>query len=670
MALKDRKKSKKKLKSKDKESVDTAINSISAIRTILEEYPIVITDDSISGDATKSSVSFLLNILKMFGISEDDLLDEICGWLSDKDSFLDKIEYAIKAILLANVKNMFTCSLNPLIPDRLLYPTDIEEKGQSRHIPIYPEGNGIAIKISDIDLFDTLQLCPVSDKGKNYYFDAYTPIYNRYRDGELKTLAPYSANHLWASCDFDAYLWYIIHRSSGNKLKRPYFWDNRCKFIEKLAKDDELRAEFFNDDEKQLETRFKNKYYDITSKSNKIRQYGMLIGQFEETPGDKDEWKPTNGAAFVKNLNTNVVRFFINPWRYGRRCLRIPLDIRKKDKKTGEKKPHEQYVTLWMNSTVFEFNFEYIWYTKLFDTKTIVSRIIYALFQTIKATEFTFSVEEELIKGEVRNLVEEVITMEDTEIDDCFLRFSNRDYDVMLEEAKERYNGKIKIADDEDAAIEPGVTMEELSSMIESIDAATTPDEQKTIIKNVFTKFAYTGGTEDSAKDNFSFSMSNTIIEKLLNELSVQLVLSILSPKIAVLFKINSEVMGDISEWDENDKMKFDGWGDFIKNFKNMLFQVILEIKEIIVQMLLSYVMRQITPLLQLYAMKLIKEAINDYRKLINTILENCTFDFGMIGRLLRNKYSNVTIDNVMYADIVPTATPPNNDECNPTKEP
>ena len=38
MALKDRKKSKKKLKSKDKESVDTAINSISAIRTILEEY--------------------------------------------------------------------------------------------------------------------------------------------------------------------------------------------------------------------------------------------------------------------------------------------------------------------------------------------------------------------------------------------------------------------------------------------------------------------------------------------------------------------------------------------------------------------------------------------------------------------------------------------------------
>ena len=662
----------KKLKSAYRQSTDDAINSISAMKTVLEEYPLVITDDSINGDSSKSSISFMLDILTMFGISEYDLIDKFCEWISgsgngDKKGFLDYVEYAVKGVLLANIKNMLTCSMNPLIPDRLLYPADLDIKGQSRSIPIYPEGNGVAIKISDIDLFDTLQLCPVSDKGKNFYFDAYTPIYNQYRkDTGAKTLDKYSANYLWASCDFDAYLWYVIHRSGGTKLKRPFIWDNRCKFIKKLANDDKLRADFFNEDENGLNN-LKNKYHEIEGNDgNKIRQYGILITQFEEMPPDYSEWTPNNGAAFVKNLNTNMVRCFINPWRYGRRCLKIPVDIGKKDE--NEKRQHEKYITLWMNSTVFEFNYEYIWHIKLFDPKTLAARIIHALYNTLSATEYTISLEEELIKGEVRNITEKIIEADDTEIDDCFLRFSNRDYETMLEEARIRYDGKIKIANDEDATMSPGLTEEELSNMLESIDAATTPYEQKTILKNIFTQYAYTQGTEDELRDNLKFSFGNTIIHRLINELSVQLVLSILSPKIAILFKINSEVMGDVTEWNSDDQFKFDGWGDFLKNMKNMIFQLILEIKELIVTMIKDYLMSQIRPLLEMYALRLIKEAINDYRMLIKNVIENCTFNFGLFG-WLRSKYSNLLIDNVAYADIVPTATPPNKDSCNPTEQ-
>lgn len=665
MALKN-KKFIKKLKSSFRDSTDTAINSISAMKTILDAYPVVITDDSID---SQSSISFMLKLLGMFGINEEEIIDKVCDVLSGgggKKGFLDYVEYAVKGIILANVKNLFTCSMNPLIPDKLLYPTDIEEKGQSRNIPVYPEGNGVAIKISDIDLFDTLQLCPVSDKGKNYYFDAYEPIYNQYRDDDETKLDKYSANYLWASCDFNAYLWYIIHRTSGTKLKRPYFWDNRCKFIEKFAKDNILRNKFFNTDEKDLEN-IKNKYTDIEGESETARRYGILIGQFEETPDSVAEG-PQNGTAFVKNLNTNMVRFFINPWRYGRRCLRIPMDVGKKNEETN-KRVHQQYVTLWMNSTVFEFNYEYIWNIKLFDTKTLVARILNALFSTLNATEYTLSIEEELIKGEVRKLVEEVMEMDDTEIDDCFLKFSNRDYETMLEEARKRYDGKIKIRNDEEYTMDPGLTEEELSEMLESVDAATTAIEQKNILKNIFTKYAYTAATEDEISTNVGFALGNSIISKLINELSVQLVLSILSPKMAVLFKINSEVMGDVTEWSDEDKMKFDGWGDFIKNFKNMLFQIILEIKGLIVQMLFSFLMAEIRPLLEIYAMKIIKEALEDYRKLIQDILDNCTFDFGFLGKLFGNSYSNLTIDNVMYADIVPTATPPNKDSCNTTEE-
>ena len=79
--------------------------------------------------------------------------------------------------------------------------------------------------------------------------------------------------------------------------------------------------------------------------------------------------------------------------------------------------------------------------------------------------------------------------------------------------------------------------------------------------------------------------------------------------------------------------------------------------------------MAEIRPLLEMYAMKIIKEALEDYRKLIQDILDNCTFDFGFLGKLFGNSYSNLTIDNVMYADIVPTATPPNKDSCNTTEE-
>lgn len=669
-----------KLKSSYRESSDTAINSISAMKTVLEEYPIVITDDSINGDSSKSSISFMLNILKMLGVTETEIIDKVCDWLcgndkdggngKKKDGFLDYVEYAVKGIVLANIKNMLTCSMNPLIPDRLLYPAEnIEEKGGSRNVPVYPGGNGVSMKISDIDLFDTLQLCPVSEEGKRFYFDAHEPIYNQYRDkdknGKLE-LAPYSANYLWASCDFDAYLWYVIHREGGSKLRRPFFWDNRCKYYKKeLANNDDIRAEFFNEGEQGL-ANMEEKYHDITEKGETVRQYGIIITRFEELPPNfnEREWDPKNGSTALKNLNTNAIRCFINPWRYGRRCFRIPIN-----------KKNDDYITVWMNSTIFEFNFEYVWYMKLFDTKTLVARIIHALYNTINATEYTISIEEELIKGEVRQLVEDVMTADDTEIDDCFLRFSNRDYETMLEEARRRYNGRIRIAYDEDA-VSNEVDMDEINRLMDALDTETTPEGKSKILKNIFKTFTLTGtATEDELKDNIKFSFANTIIQRLINELSVQLVLSILSPKFAVLYKINSEVMGDVTEWNEDEKFKFDGWGDFLKNFKNMLFDIIKEIKEIVVTMLKDFLMQELRPLLEMYALILIKEVINDYRMLIQNVIENCTLNFGLFG-WLRNKYSNLIIDNVAYADIDANiekeAIPPNKDTnsaCSTTEE-
>ena len=213
------------------------LGSVAAIKTLLDRVGSLLSVGGVGEPET--SFSFMLNVLSIIGVSEQEIIDWVSKLLAGKgtDGILNGIEEAVKAILLTNVKNMFTCSMNPFIPDKLMESTiGLNKK------PI--GGEGIAIDLDAVDVYGVLNLCTVNDDGKNFYFDA------KYSDYSISEDNPqpqgYTVNELWKSRDFNAYLWYVINKGTrigvnANKL----YWDNRIKYLNEFSRDPELRDRFF-----------------------------------------------------------------------------------------------------------------------------------------------------------------------------------------------------------------------------------------------------------------------------------------------------------------------------------------------------------------------------------------------------------------------------------------
>ena len=94
-------------------------------------------------------------------------------------------------------------------------------------------------------------------------------------------------------------------------------------------------------------------------------------------------------------------------------------------------------------------------------------------------------------------------------------------------------------------------------------------------------------------------------------------------------------------------------WEDFLRNFQNVLFNIIKQVKDIIVEELYKFVMAQLKPLLELMISKIALETVMYYKELIEQLLLNC------IPRIpFPTGGSNMVIDNVNYADITTEAQP------------
>ena len=98
-----------------------------------------------------------------------------------------------------------------------------------------------------------------------------------------------------------------------------------------------------------------------------------------------------------------------------------------------------------------------------------------------------------------------------------------------------------------------------------------------------------------------------------------------------------------------------------ILNLINGLFyiikDIIIKLKDMLVDMLMELIMEKIKPLLELFASRLLMETLKMYKDLLEQLLEAC-----LIG-WQNNKLVGV-IDNVNYADIIPTQTEPNQSSC------
>ena len=178
----------KKMQEEAMASIDTAKALVDKVLTIME---IIIVDPSIALTFSANPIGFLIQLLKHLGVTRE----EIELWLTNFLIYIIPVlEISVKAILLTNLKNLISCSVDPRIP----------EKYRKQHKG-YPSGEGwnssqeygIDINIESIDFMDKLSINPLGDFGANWYFGL-EGVEDSYKFARAD--------------DMDAFLWFVIHK--------------------------------------------------------------------------------------------------------------------------------------------------------------------------------------------------------------------------------------------------------------------------------------------------------------------------------------------------------------------------------------------------------------------------------------------------------------------------
>jgi hypothetical protein len=303
--------------------------------------------------------------------------------------------------------------------------------------------------------------------------------------------------------------------------------------------------------------------------------------------------------------------------------------------------------------TIFEFNYDYIYSLKLFDTKTLVANILNALLGLSTEIHADFYIERNTIKDEIKTVVANLIAEDGASFNAlCAMSFSNEEYNKMLSNS----NGYIKR---NNLRTPNSMEVEEILSKIKKLEYSSNVESD--LISLLNTTSEYIKPTEDTAYSaHFTFDIS--FIEALIQELLTEIIIQIFSPKVMMLYYINTCVMNGAVDNFENWKnfgLLFCDYRELLMKFANLISNMLRQIIDILLKQLMQFLIEKITPALKIFAMELLLETIRDYKDLITQIITTCGLS---IMSYTKVGSENLIIDEVTYADIVPVLEVPNND--------
>jgi len=175
----------KKMQEETMASIDTAKALVDKVLTIME---IIIVDPSLASSFPQTPIGFTIKLLKHLGAKRE----EIETWLTNFLIYVVPVlEISVKAILLTNLKNMISCSVDPRIPEKY--------RKQHKGVTDYNTSQeyGIDINIESIDFMDKLSINPLGEFGSNWYFGL-EGVEDSYKFARAD--------------DMDAFLWFVIHK--------------------------------------------------------------------------------------------------------------------------------------------------------------------------------------------------------------------------------------------------------------------------------------------------------------------------------------------------------------------------------------------------------------------------------------------------------------------------
>ena len=664
-----------------KQIKNESLATIDAALTILNRFPQL--DDlgniNLSGNMSLDPFQYILDILKhTIGINE------VINILSKYIAFsLPALEIAVKGVILSELKDILSCSINPHMTDKILY-------------------DGVIIPLDEIDICNTLKYSPLDDKvGKNYYFDC-------------EQINAETIDDLKNSKDLDAVLWYTINKSNrrcswrinqGAELNQQNVTDgdtdsqNRvvctlefvehaeslCNAIGKtieyqtpynrliqvfignaLENDSDEKIKELNateQEEKQIQKQIKDNNDQIKSLNGKIEEKNQELQNAENrfkkgeiSSGDYNDQKrilekqrtklqqDLNAATQnTKNLNEKKKKSL-------NKISKIKKDIKTiltKDATIEQGRQMFQDIkeNFYAGKALVQFNIDYIKSVKFFDKKVVVARLLDAITGLL-TIDLNLSYRQQLVREEIKKLVSQIIETDDITISDCFFNFSDKQYDEMFRQAELRKAGLLSLDGNEVSAVK--INAEEILSSLNTINENSSKETIQSVINGTLTSISKSlSSTNYKTTQEIDAHAEINIIEKFIHELAYVLVNTIFSPKVFLLLLINLKLMG------ENTNLTIEA---FIEKFNGLISSLIRRIRDHLIQYLTDEIMSRIKNLAEQIGIQFAIEQAKYYQRLIKKIIDCFKFNNGA--------NDNFTIDNVDYADIYEQLSPPNNEEC------
>lgn len=654
-------------------------------RIISEILDVVIGDASIGG-ILESGYHGALNSLE----SKLALIES----KQNNDSFIYKLEDAVKVTISSILTSFLTCSISPFIPYGAL-----DKVYKNKQVP---EGTTIApilIPTHILDFSNTLHVSPVSESGIYFYNTKTVTKFYKRDDGVEESSTVTEADIRERNAEK-----YKIYTYSS--VSRDELTDEQVKKLKKVVsapasvkvkQDERPPAEFIY----TVRPEFTAEGLYKTDDMNAFIWYVANRGDnFDETRTynvedanvmyefNKMAWDSRRLNARVQADNRNLIEDGWQQWLTGRTSWDMTVQPETSDfkmvNKNGEKveslypilqfEPSEAYgdiehlivtfpeqrynmrkkfLGIPLTRTIYKFNADYLRSIKIFNWKTIIMNLLYELngISPIPSIQFNLSLSDEIIDARLSTLILSTIMADDKEVDDSYYSFSNEDYSEALKRMElKKYGAKpyqtassSAIQNNEDAPLD---TMNGVSA------AASLNEIKSTITRGVYAvagDSGSTGITKTTLSANLAFE--SNFVNDLLLAIVKPFVRALLAPQIMLLFCINLEVMGliDLSNLSRAD---MDLVADFIfRKLAGIIKKLIVQIKDAIVRYLLEIVKKVVKELVDKVIIIILLEQLNDYIRLLTQIMDIIR-RFG-IGKTING------IDEVNYADIIPEAKGP-----------
>lgn len=254
----------------------------------------------------------------------------------------------------------------------------------------------------------------------------------------------------------------------------------------------------------------------------------------------------------------------------------------------------------YVNKKLTDLNNDFIDSIKLFDTASILNRILDLLYGSV-SIETNKTTKQLEVEAQINSIIDKIADSDNQVIDDSYFQFTNDEIFAQETNANNRKNGVLPL----ETSNELNVTMpiNFLTTASDEINASATLIEKKTTIVNNLEVMA-TQNAVNAQESSDKMTLKVNFIQEIIKNLSKSIINSIISPKVVLIFLINYKIVVGITE-------SYDGPIDFIKKNKNLFVDLVKGIAEPIIKRLLALALKEITTLAAAKSAKLLIEKAN-----------------------------------------------------------